>query len=409
MLVQFAVENFQSIKNRVVLDMRKMNISEHKDSLIEEEYLPASVIYGPNGGGKSTVLRALGTVFSIITNPVRVVTNKGMVNSNPAIHIKPFLLDNESKNNPTIFELVFKIKDNQYRLTLEYFNDVIVYECLEEKGPKGKPAKLYERVENSIEIGDKLKHLQIKQLPIAGNMPVISVLKVVYDVSPIKDIFDWAMFCVAIDYSQPRVEEYIKGAITLSEKDETLKNLTRKMLKYLSIGIDDYELEYFDETKSRFTVKTIHKVNDAMFELKLGDESMGTQKVFNMLPFIITSLQTGAMIVVDELDAKLHPKMLARIIGLYTNKDNNPKGAQLIFTSHDLSTMKSDVFRRDEIWFAAKDKEESTELYSLADIKGLDGDMVRIDAAYSKQYLVGRYGADPYFSSMAKWEDASGD
>ncbi len=403
MLVQFAVENFQSIKNRVVLDMRKMNITEHKDTLIEGEYLPVSVIYGPNGGGKSTVLRALGMVFAVITNPVRVVTNKQLINVNPAVHITPFLLDNESKNKPTVFELVFKLNDNQYRLVLEILDDKIIYESLEEKGPKGKAAKLYEREENIITIGEKLKFLQVKQLQLAENMPVISMLKLLYNVSPIKDILDWALINVAIDYGQPRVEELIKGAIPLVDRDDALKIMSKQMLKYLNLGIDDYELEYSDETKSRFRVKTIHKINNEVFELRLGEESMGTQKVFNLLPFIIESLRRGGVIIVDELDAKLHPKMLARIIGLFTNKDNNPKGAQLVFTSHDLSTMNSDIFRRDEIWFAAKDKEESTDLYSLADIRGLDGDRVRLDAAYSKQYLVGRYGADPYFDSMAKW------
>ena len=78
MLVQFAVENFQSIKNRVVLDMRKININEHKETLISDEYLPVSVLYGPNGGGKSTVLRALNSFFSIIVTPLRIVSNNPM-------------------------------------------------------------------------------------------------------------------------------------------------------------------------------------------------------------------------------------------------------------------------------------------------------------------------------------------
>ena len=144
---------------------------------------------------------------------------------------------------------------------------------------------------------------------------------------------------------------------------------------------------------------------DAVYNLLLNLESTGTQKIFNLLPFIVASLKNGTALVVDELDAKIHPKMLERIIGLFTNKNNNPKGAQLLFTSHDLSTMRSDVYRRDEIWFAAKNEEESTELYSLADLKGQDGDIIRTDASYSKQYLAGRYGADPYFQALTNWEE----
>jgi len=132
---------------------------------------------------------------------------------------------------------------------------------------------------------------------------------------------------------------------------------------------------------------------------------MGTQKIFNLLPCLISCLKNGTLLLVDELDAKLHPKMLERIIGLFTNKENNPNGAQLIFTSHDIATMNSDVFRRDEIWFAAKNEAESTDLYSLADIRDQDGELIRRDAVFSKQYLEGRYGADPYFKAMKRWED----
>lgn len=144
---------------------------------------------------------------------------------------------------------------------------------------------------------------------------------------------------------------------------------------------------------------------DDTYDLLLNIESMGTQKIFNLLPFIVSGLRNGSVLVVDELDAKIHPKMLERIIGLFTDKKNNPRGAQLLFTSHDLSTMNSEVFRRDEIWFAAKNAEESTELYSLADLKGQDGEKIRSDASYSKQYLAGRYGADPYFKAFNNRED----
>ena len=131
---------------------------------------------------------------------------------------------------------------------------------------------------------------------------------------------------------------------------------------------------------------------------------MGTQKLINLLPLLLSSLENGRLLVVDELDAKLHSKMLEQVINLYTDKQVNTKGAQLIFTSHDLSTMNSKVFRRDEIWFAAKDDAESTRLYSLVDIRDEKGEKIRSDAAYGKQYLEGRYGADPYFYKMNKGE-----
>ena len=112
----------------------------------------------------------------------------------------------------------------------------------------------------------------------------------------------------------------------------------------------------------------------------------------------------GRLIVVDELDSKLHPKLLRYIISLFTDRRINRNGAQLLFTSHDVSTMRNDVFRRDEIWFAALDAEASSELYSLVELRGENNQRINNTAAYDKQYLAGRYGADPYLKRMLDWE-----
>ena len=78
-------------------------------------------------------------------------------------------------------------------------------------------------------------------------------------------------------------------------------------------------------------------------------------------------------------------------------------GAQLIFTSHDLSTMNNEVFRRDEIWFVAKGNNQNSKLYSLVEFKTKNGEVVRKDAKYDKQYLEGKYGADPYLRKIIDW------
>ena len=106
------------------------------------------------------------------------------------------------------------------------------------------------------------------------------------------------------------------------------------------------------------------------------------------------------MVIIDELDAKLHPKLLKYVISLFKNKKINKYGAQLLFTSHDMYTLKNTVFRRDEIWFAAENDAHESEIYSLHEIRGEDNDRIKSTAAYDKQYLEGRYGADPYLSNM---------
>ena len=103
------------------------------------------------------------------------------------------------------------------------------------------------------------------------------------------------------------------------------------------------------------------------------------------------------------MDAKLHPKLLRYIIGLFTNPEINTKGSQLIFTSHDMSTMKPTVFRRDEIWFSALNKSNASKLYSLVEFRKENGTKVRPDETYDKQYIEGRYGADPYLKNILDW------
>ena len=106
---------------------------------------------------------------------------------------------------------------------------------------------------------------------------------------------------------------------------------------------------------------------------------------------------------VDELDAKLHPKLLRYVILLFKDPELNKGGAQLLFTSQDVSTMRNDVFRRDEIWFAARDEDEASQLWSLSDLHEPNGNLVSKNAAFDKQYLSGRYGADPYLTRIEEW------
>lgn len=119
---------------------------------------------------------------------------------------------------------------------------------------------------------------------------------------------------------------------------------------------------------------------------------------------ILLALREGRPVIIDELDAKLHPKLLRYIIRMFTDKNINKKGAQLLFTSQDMSTMKNTVFRRDEIWFAVEDDEFTSQIYSLNSIRDEDDSKIRNTASYSRQYLEGRYGADPYLTGMLNWE-----
>ena len=168
------------------------------------------------------------------------------------------------------------------------------------------------------------------------------------------------------------------------------------------VGIDLSGYRYDEDSKHLFTQRTI---NGKVYELPFEAESDGTKKMIAALPVLMVALQEGRTVVVDELDAKLHPKLLRYVIQMFKNPELNKKGAQLLFSSHDLTTMKNTVFRRDEIWFAAMNDNHESEIYSLYEFRQEDNTRVKSTAAFDKQYLEGRYGADPYLSNMLTGRD----
>ena len=187
-------------------------------------------------------------------------------------------------------------------------------------------------------------------------------------------------------------------AVTTSE---AVKHLVLEMIQEMDLDIIDFRVE--DKGNETIEVFTKHMVNGFEAELNLSEESSGTKKLFGLLPFIANSLLSGTTLVIDELDAKIHPLLLRHVIMLFNDMNINQKEAQLIFTSHDLSTMNNEVFRRDEIWFVAKGNAQNSLLYSLVEFKNEKGESVRKDARFDKQYLEGKYGADPYLKKIIDW------
>ena len=180
----------------------------------------------------------------------------------------------------------------------------------------------------------------------------------------------------------------------LSQEQNGQKQIIQA-LNDLDIDMTGYR---FDEKEKQ--LYTQRAVNGKSYELRFLDESDGTKKIIAALPVILLALQEGRLVIIDELDAKLHPKLLRYMISLFKNPKLNSKGAQLLFTSHDMTTMKNTVFRRDEIWFAALNEGHESNIYSLYEIRREDNERINNTAAYDKQYLEGRYGADPYLTNM---------
>ena len=146
-------------------------------------------------------------------------------------------------------------------------------------------------------------------------------------------------------------------------------------------------------------------IAEKIYEIPFQEESSGTRKIFSCLARINKCLQKGSVLIADELDAKLHPKLLRFIIELFTDTEKNKSGAQLLITSHDIVNMVREIFRRDEIWFCSLSPDNDSCLYSLISFKDERGKTPRKDAVYGKRYIEGLYGADQYIDKGLKWGD----
>jgi len=388
--------------------MQAATISEHEDRIIKDEddelYLPVSAIYGPNGGGKSNVLEALHSLVTKVLRPLYATSNNEDVTIKmKKLVIEPFVFDEKTINEPTEFEVFFRTALAEYRYELTVKKDVIEYERLDRiRLETGRKSALFERDEKEINLKGAFARLKTSD-EISDTLPLLSYLGITYSKNEVvQDVLDW--FDEEIDflnYGNP-VQE-LRMAVS---KSEDAKRLMLQMIQEMDLDIVDFRVE--EKENDRIEVFTKHVVNEYEAELNLLDESSGTKKLFGLLPFIAKSLLNGTTLVIDELDAKIHPVLLKYLIMTFSNMEKNKKGAQLIFTSHDLSTMNSEVFRRDEIWFVAKGNRQNSKLYSLVEFKNKKGESVRKDAKFDKQYLEGKYGADPYLRKIIDWGTVNG-
>ena len=400
MLCQFGFKNFKSYKNETIFDFQAGELSEFKESLIKDDkatpLLPVSVVYGPNGGGKTTLLQALSCLITMVVFPIHELKKNRMnLIVQQRVNCEPFLYDEKSKNEPTEFNLYFRKNNNEYRYYVAIKNDIVVSESLFRRGIGAKKtAVIFTREENNIDLGASIGKSGINT-DVNPKMLFLSFLAINYNIPVIVEVQEWFESCVIRNYANPVTDLKI-----MINENESFKKPFLNLLNEMGIDVCDYR---YDSEKEDFLLT--RKVNNVDYSLSLSKESAGTRKLFGSLPILMLALQTGRLAIIDELDAKLHPKLLRYIISLFTDPKINKFGAQLLFTSHDMSTMSNEVFRRDEIWFAALDDEHSSELYSLYEIRKEDGKRVNATASYNKQYLEGRYGADPYFKKMLDWGD----
>ncbi|MEG2094649.1 MAG: ATP-binding protein [Lachnospiraceae bacterium] len=411
MLCQFAFRNFKSFKNEAFLDFYAEPITDNNESLIidsdGEKFLPVASIYGPNGGGKSTVLEALGFLRQTIVKPV--IASK--MNEDISIEEKQILstaieetsrekyhkFDKACEQIPIEFEIQFRTKDKEYRYEISILKSEITKENLYYRPLDNEDVIIvFERTGEECVVGEDVKFISVEK--VKASLPLLSHLASSYDIRIIDDALSWFLSILFLDYDNPISDKRI-----MIPKKPKEKTLFFSMFKEMDINISDLRIEEDGEGEIK-DIFCKHIIDGEEFELKIQEESSGTRKIFSCLARINNCLQTGQVLIADELDAKLHPKLLRFIIELFTNPFKNEHGAQLLITSHDMINMNPEVFRRDEIWFCALNASNASNLYSLIAFKEENGKPPRKDAIYGKRYLEGKYGADPYIRKGLNYE-----
>lgn len=409
MLCQFTFDNFRSYRDETTFDMQASSMKEFKESLIIDEkdgqaFLPVSVIFGPNAGGKSNLLLAMRRMFDSVAYPIFLLSrNDEEARDIPRPKVKgtdAFRFDNRHSQEPSDFEIYFRTKGQEFRYTLSFDAEGITSESLSRKNVGGtRKAILFERTGSKVEPGSSLKRARVTT-SFNADIPYLSFLALNYDIEFVDMAAEWIASAKFIDFNF-RFEELVLEKM-LEQKDESV---LIGILKAAGINIDGFRVEGGEEDFENRRVWVRHVVNGKPYELRLSKESAGTRKMMSMAISLDNALKKGGLLVIDELDSKLHPKLLRFIVALFHDPAVNKSGAQLVFTSQDVSIMRNDVLRRDEIWFAARDEDEASSLWSLSDIHEPNGNLVSKNAAFDRQYLSGRYGADPILDRFLYWEE----
>jgi len=412
MLLNFKVKNFRSIKDEVILDLQATKDKTSEEQAVFEvgkiAFLKSAAIYGPNASGKSNILKAFMAFRRMVL--------ESMLRSNMNIDLpnEYFKLNSETENKPSFFEMKFLIDNKVYLYGFEINKEKVCAEWLkQEKGNK----KLFVRTEQEIksnrnyfqeataavkkQTAERVLFLSV----LAANNGELSnrIVKFIQKMNFISGTqrgntlnFSFGQFL-----NNPKMSERIKEFILNADFGIVDIRASQKMVSTEQIkNIPDKFKEILFKEDSKIAernLKFLHKkynVNEKEIRSEpldfFAEESDGTQQMFALSAPFIDTLENGKVLFVDEIGSSLHPFLCQYLISLFNSKEKNTKNAQLIFTTHDVSLLKEELLRRDQIYFTEKNKEGATELFSLSDIserKGVD---------FAKRYFEGRYNALPY-------------
>jgi len=441
MLLEFRVCNYRSIGEEQVLSLVPANKQkDHLQNILTKgkyQALNAISLYGQNGSGKSNLLLAMSFLDKLIHISAR-------TSSTTKLPYDPFLLREGWEGKPTRFEITFVLEDNRYRYGLEFTEKEVQKEWLFRKA-QSREVSLFEREGSTIDVssgfnGSK-KIIDAAVEATRDNALFLSTCDML-NVEEAKTIFNWFRYFGMIDGLN--TEEL--HTVDLWDKED-YKDKIKKYLESLSLNIADVDIttKDFDESelpddmpkamknrlakslkgKQSYTVIAKHTLYDSYAKPTPNlvswewweKESAGSKKAFILSGPILWTLANGGVLIIDEIEAKMHPVMTLNTIDIFLDPASNPNKAQLIFATHDTNLLTYSTLRRDQIYFVEKNQWESSELYSLSDFVYFENkngefksEKERPDTDKEKRYFEGRYKAIPVlgefrtFIRNTKWQ-----
>lgn len=427
MLIEFNVENFLSFKDLTTFSMvAAKSFKEHKDSHTIEignnlTLLKSAVIYGNNASGKSNFLEAMAFMRASVLNSFR---DALIGNNERKFPLEKYALSSKSEKETSFFEISFIQNNIKYRYGFELDYDKVVAEWLYHT--TSKEVYLFKRDLQKIEINKSaFKEALGKEDDVRENVLFLSFLAYHQKSEISNNVVSWLRNFNFITGIHDRLHK--RYTIDKLKSDKGFFNWVLHFIKYLEISnlstteedVNDVDLQTLREKEKdeeiinlltsiqkiqskqskRDQLITYHRkydennvlIDTVPFNFD-QQESEGTKKLLYLLGPWYDTLQNGKVLIIDELDSRLHSHLTLRLIDFFHHF--NRSAAQLICAVHDISLLNKETYRRDQIWFVEKNQFGASELFSLADFKT---EKVRNKSAFDKNYLEGKYGAIPYF------------
>ncbi|MDG4830910.1 ATP-binding protein [Solwaraspora sp. WMMD1047] len=375
---------------------------------INESLLPVAAIFGPNASGKSNIIAAMTWLRLAVLDSLRFWDD--------AIPTEPFAFA-DGRDRGTDFTLEAVIGGVRFEYVVDVDREAVRYEALFHY-PEKKRRRVFEREGANLTLQRGLGRLSGTRELLTDRAMVLSAARRFGE--PL--VSDFASFVLSAQTFGQRVkrpsvfgistrhwfeEPDDKGQEVLPGFDDPRAEFAADraqalaLLRMADLGIDDVMIDEQDvalqsadadpaRVRRQRRIRLVHRSTDERIPFDLSAESEGTRTWFQLIGPVLSALKTGSLLLFDELDASLHPTLSAQVIGLFSDPDTNPRGAQLIFTSHDTSLLNH--LNRDEVWLTEKGENGATRLGSLADFAG---ERVRRSQNLERAYLHGRFGALP--------------